>query len=260
MNLVTQYRREVLLKYIDLKNHLGLEIGPYDQPTVFKNETDIKYLDWKTREELISETHNAALIADIPETDILVRNNNYSENLNLKFDYVIANHVIEHVPNLISWFESIANLLNPNGILFCALPDSKFTFDKFRPVTSFTHFVAEYIAEIKDIPLEHHVEVELLYDDAFIGIERTLEDKLNFERIKQVIQSGQHIGLHSHVFESSVFIEAQIKPLLFMGLVDFSVVDFVEAKAERGGEMIVVFKKGYIPVQLDRRAIFPEHK
>ena len=217
-------------------------------------------MDWKTRDELVSETHNTALIADIPETDILVHNNTYSDHIELRFDYVIANHVIEHVPNLISWFENIANLLNPNGILFCAIPDSKFTFDKFRPITHFTHFVAEHISEIEHIPLEHHVEVELLYDDAFVGVERTLEDKLNFERIKQVIQGGQHIGLHSHVFESSVFIEAQIKPLLFMGLLDFSIVDFVEARAERGGEMIVVFKKGYNPVQLDRGAIFPEHK
>jgi hypothetical protein len=43
-----------------------------------------------------------------------------------------------------------------------------------------------------------------------------------------------------------------------MGLLDFSIIDFVEAKAERGGEMIIVFKKGSIPVELDENAIFPK--
>ena len=47
-------------------------------------------------------------------------------------DYVVASHVIEHVPDLITWLGEIESILKPGGSLRLAVPDRRFCFDIFR--------------------------------------------------------------------------------------------------------------------------------
>jgi SAM-dependent methyltransferase len=51
------------------------------------------------------------------------------------FDACITSHVIEHVPNPIGLFQSLDRLLTPNGVLPFAVPDKRYCFDFFRPIT-----------------------------------------------------------------------------------------------------------------------------
>jgi SAM-dependent methyltransferase len=51
------------------------------------------------------------------------------------FDVCIASHVLEHVPDPISFFQSLDRLLAANGVASLALPDKRFCFDYFRPLT-----------------------------------------------------------------------------------------------------------------------------
>ena len=111
MNLVTQLRRGHLLKHTDLSG-LGLELGPYDQPTVFKSEAQVRYLDWKNREQLVRECTHPDLIEQIPEIDYVVESNRYGDYISDKFDYIIANHVMEHAPNMIQWLADLGAMMN----------------------------------------------------------------------------------------------------------------------------------------------------
>ncbi|HEX8827293.1 MAG TPA: methyltransferase domain-containing protein [Xanthobacteraceae bacterium] len=249
MNLVTQLRRGHLFKHTDLSG-LGLELGPYDQPTVFKSEARVRYLDWKNREQLVRECSHPDLIEQIPEIDYVVRSNRYGDYISDTFDYVIANHVMEHAPNMIQWLADLCAMMNQGGILFLALPDKKFSFDKYRQDTALSHFVAEYLAGVEEIPREHQLECEIYYDEAFVGRPMDVADKLNLDRIRNKLMAPPHVGIHSHVFDSDTIVSKVLKPMLMMGFVEFNLVDFVAARGETGGEMIIVLRKEPPDVEL----------
>jgi SAM-dependent methyltransferase len=54
-----------------------------------------------------------------------------------KFDTVILSHVIEHMPDIIAFFDDIASIVKKNGRLVIIYPDARFCFDHFRNGTSF---------------------------------------------------------------------------------------------------------------------------
>lgn len=243
MTLVTEIRRGHLLRHTDLAGR-GLEIGPYDQPTVLKSEADISYLDWKTREQLAAECSHPELAKNIPEIDYVVTSNNYRAYTSDQFDFIIANHVMEHVPNMIQWLIDINAMMKDGGVLFLALPDKNFSFDCYRPDTALSHFVAEFFLGVVDIPIEHLIEVEMYYDMEFIGEKMDISERLSWPRIQAAIARGPHVGIHSHVFRSSSILNKVLKPLFMMGLVPFHVVDFIPARGETGGEMLIVLRKG----------------
>ncbi len=51
------------------------------------------------------------------------------------FTRLIASHVIEHIPDLVSFFTSASRLLAPDGIVALAVPDRRCCFDFFKPLT-----------------------------------------------------------------------------------------------------------------------------
>jgi hypothetical protein len=57
------------------------------------------------------------------------------------------------------------------------------------------------------------------------------------------LKAPPHVGIHSHVFESGTIVSKVLKPILMMGFVEFNLVDFVPARGETGGEMIIVLRK-----------------
>jgi SAM-dependent methyltransferase len=249
MNLVTQIRRGHLLRWTDLGG-VGLEIGPYDQPTVFKSEADVRYLDWKTRDQLVAECAHPDLVDQIPPIDYVVASNDYARYVDNIFDYVVANHVLEHAPNLIRWLQDVGSMMKDGGILFLALPDKRFSFDRFRPDTALSHFLAEYVSEVEAIPIEHLIEVEIYYDMGFIGQPMLVNERLDWARIQRAVAAGTHVGIHSHVFRSSTILDKVLRPLQYMRLIPFRIEEFIPARAETGGEMIIVLRKAVAEVDM----------
>ena len=52
------------------------------------------------------------------------------------FDAFVASHVIEHTPDLIAFLDSAAALLKPEGVVVLAVPDKRYCFDYFQPLTT----------------------------------------------------------------------------------------------------------------------------
>lgn len=243
MNLVTQLRRIHFDEFVNVKNLSGLEIGPYNQPLITKLEGNIEYLDFLTQEDLLKLNGPDDLQFSIPQTDYVVNDNHYSNYVKKQFDYIIANHVGEHVPNFIDFFCELEKLLKPGGILFIALPDKKFTFDKYRKDTDLSHFLYDYYQNIDEISKEHLLEVEIYYDLEFVGGKMDLKERLSNSRLLKEINKKTNIGTHCHVFTSEKVLSKVIYPLIFMQLIRFKLLKFVPALAEHGGEMIAIFKK-----------------
>jgi SAM-dependent methyltransferase len=240
--IVEENRRRMLFEHID-KAGRGLEIGPYDQPTLVKSEANICFLDVQPREALVAAVPDKNQAAKIPEVDFVCVSANYREAIDVTFDYVIANHVLEHVPNPIAWLQMIAGMLVDDGVLFLSLPDKKFTFDKYRPDTPLSHVLHDYFTGVDTISREHMLETELYYDMEFIGREMRLEQRLDLERLRASYDIKLHPGVHCHVFQTETFQDKFLKPLQFLGLVPFEMVAFRGAQAHTGGEFSMVLKK-----------------
>jgi SAM-dependent methyltransferase len=134
-------RRDTLLSHIDASSQVGLEIGPLSHPIVTKAESNgrIFYVDSAPANELRAKYRNDTYVkADaIVETDYLWGKQTLPELVEVKsFDYVLASHVIEHVPNLIGWLREVATVLRDDGVLSLAVPDKRYTFDLKRELTS----------------------------------------------------------------------------------------------------------------------------
>ena len=114
-----------------------LEIGAFDNPAFCRElGDDMKYLDFFSRAELVKmHGHNPRRnLAAAVEADQVVKSVNLAAKVVPGFDCIAAHHVIEHVPDLIRWFEQIESLLAEDGSLCLSVPDRLYTFDYFRPV------------------------------------------------------------------------------------------------------------------------------
>jgi len=83
--------------------------------------------------------------AIIVEPDILCDGTTLNTISDSCFDFVIANHLLEHMHNPLKAFESWFRVLRPSGILYLVVPDMLRTFDVDRPLTSLEHMIGDSI-------------------------------------------------------------------------------------------------------------------
>ena len=132
-----QQRRKLIQRKIPIKKARILEIGALDCPTFGPQEVNVKFMDWFTTEEnvaLMEKTkhHNPKSVVPV---NYPIKKTAFSEELDQKFDLIIANHVIEHIPDVIGWINELEKSLTPNGKIFLSIPDLNRTFDIIRPET-----------------------------------------------------------------------------------------------------------------------------
>jgi hypothetical protein len=58
------------------------------------------------------------------------------KDLHGTFDALIASHVIEHIPDVVGFLEAAAALLKDDGVVVLAVPDKRYCFDYFQPLTT----------------------------------------------------------------------------------------------------------------------------
>lgn len=56
--------------------------------------------------------------------DGLVLNANNIEQLQKKFDFIVANHILEHIPDDELFLQKCRNLVNPGGTIFITVPNN----------------------------------------------------------------------------------------------------------------------------------------
>ena len=147
LSMETRLRRPRLLEGIDLQHGLGLEIGPLYAPLVSKDESAVYYVDHLDTEGLLAKYDSdpnvdTSLIVPVD----FVSSGDLRECIppNTSFNYVVASHVIEHVPDLIGWLDQVESILANDGSLCLVIPDRRFTFDYMRRETELFQVVASY--------------------------------------------------------------------------------------------------------------------
>lgn len=253
-NSLEDFRRYYMFANIEIKEKTGLEIGAFQRPTVKECEGNIKFLDFYSTEELKQQAKTNETNPDsVVNVTYIVKNNNYKEYIDEKFDYIIANHVIEHISNPIKWLESLENLLNEDGALFIAIPDKKYNFDRFRTDTSLSHILCDYFSNNDEITAQDALNCAMYYDLSYIGRENSINSKLTKEFIKNAIKEN-HPGMHSHVFQAETFLDKILKPILYSKLLNFHIADYIYST--QFGEFIIILKKGHKPICINEKEFY----
>ena len=235
------FRRTVLDRYVRYPCRV-LEVGAFSAPTVDPSEAEVKFLDYHTTEELKSMARKAGDDpATVVDVDYVCRTDDYAESVAGVFDALIACHVFEHVDHAIGWLQMLRRLLRDDGILFLVLPDKKKSFDRFRPDTPLSHLVYEYLAPDQDVSSIHCLETKMYYDKAYIGETNDPEARLDLEELRNAIVPSSP-GVHRHVFQAETFAGRILKPLLFMGVIDYRLSEVVNCP--QFGEFAVVLRAG----------------
>ncbi len=133
------------------KEGVGLEIGPSHNPIAPKKKGyNVHILDHATADELREKYKGHEVygvkLENIEEVDFVWRGENFPELIGKTgcYDWIIASHVIEHVPDLISYLQQCEALLKPNGILSLVIPDKRYCFDYYSASSSTGHFLDAY--------------------------------------------------------------------------------------------------------------------
>jgi hypothetical protein len=158
-------RIEKLRSGLDVGSMTGVEIGPLLQPVVTKSEGDIIYVDHLDTESL------KAKYADDPNVDVskivsvdaVWGSQTLLQAVGRSVDYVIASHVAEHVPALVSWLAEIRGVLRAAGTLRLTVPDKRFTFDIDRRETALVDVLAAYVVKART-PLPRAIIDVVLHD------------------------------------------------------------------------------------------------
>lgn len=221
-------RRKALLSYTDIKNMAGVEIGPYDRPIVMRDMANILYADLRTTEELKDAARYGKNRRDpgkIVDVDLVISKDTFELPHNV--DFIVASHVLEHVPDPVGWLNRLGSYLNPCGFIFLAVPDRRFTFDHFRSLTS----LGLLLEKCRLAP--SHPSPEEVFDAFYYHVSsiKPLKHSHSLQRSLLMYEkavAGEYVGCHCNVFESNRF-RLDFQKLIEMGALELELSMFESA-------------------------------
>ena len=135
-------RRDKALRFVDLAGR-GLEIGPSYNPLVTKaSGARIETVDHADRASLVAKYSAWGLpvekVKNIEEVDHLWAGGSLLDTVpdHHAYDYIVASHVIEHTVDLIRFLNDCEGLLSEDGRLALVVPDKRYCFDRFQPLST----------------------------------------------------------------------------------------------------------------------------
>ena len=229
-------RAKAVFNLIDQKG-LGLEIGPSHNPIApKKGGYNVHILDHLNAEELRAKYQGHDLNLDnIEEVDFVWKGQALPELIGNThcYDWIIASHVIEHVPNFISFLQQCELLLKPKGVLSLVVPDKRYCFDYFQVLTT-TGMVLDAFQEIRTSPtagqvFDHFANAATLNGAiAWSENQREGADGLihNFADAKSQwerrVQTDEYIDVHCWRFTPESF-NLIIADLVQLGLINLEI-------------------------------------
>ncbi len=123
---------------------VGIEIGALDQPMTVPKGTKVLHVDRLDKAALYRQ-YPELKKAEIADVDVVAS----IETLDSAFqpnslDFVIANHIIEHVNDPLGALIQVHRILREGGVLHLAVPDRRATFDRGRPRTTLSHCISDH--------------------------------------------------------------------------------------------------------------------
>jgi SAM-dependent methyltransferase len=229
------FRKDKLLTGLDPAHLVGAEIGALGSPHVTRNEGRIIYIDHADTSALRSKykSHPNVDVSKIVEVDAVWGRQTLSACMGgSTVDYVLASHVIEHVPDMLTWLEEIRTILRAGGRLRLAIPDRRFTFDYRRRETGLCDLLNAYLLKARaPLPvciLDHvlnacELDVHTAWQENFTGRNLTLLHDVEgaLHLAKDALENGTYHDVHCWVFTPASFAEL-LEEACRVGLVNFA--------------------------------------
>jgi SAM-dependent methyltransferase len=176
----------------------GIEIGALHNPLHLPAAAKARYVDRASMAELQAQYPEqidlvpVSIVGDACDLGVLE-----DESV----DFVVANHVIEHLPDPISGLQEMARVTRTGGLLYLAIPDQRATFDRRRPITATAHLVDEFRNGTEQTRRAHVQEfVELAERSEAV---RPEDKDAVAARVNELLASDYSI--HYHVFRPDSF-------------------------------------------------------
>jgi predicted SAM-dependent methyltransferase len=138
----------------------GIEIGASHMPIeVDKTCCQVRYVDRLGEvqiDEKFPELKESQLVPVDVICDVVAEGLAPFEEGSL--DFVIASHLLEHVPNPLGFIKECHRVLRYGGVLYLGVPDKNFTFDRDRDRTPLHHVVQDFKNDVRTIDEEHLID------------------------------------------------------------------------------------------------------
>lgn len=249
-------RKAKLLSKVDVKSSIGIEIGPLTNPVITKKEGVVYYIDHTSKDELIKKyRHDPNVdITQINDVDFVwgVKTLREAISGDLMVDYVVASHVIEHVPDVIGWLGEINEILKVGGQICLAIPDKRYTFDYQRQLTSVAELIDSYLNKLRRPSPRQIIDfyadaIKIDTYDAWNGnvdvnkCERFGSEETGLKLAQTSMDEGIYVDVHCSVFTFDSFFNV-LETLFLLNLLNFKV-SMAYAPEVYSNEFIVVLEK-----------------
>jgi SAM-dependent methyltransferase len=236
---------QLIRQHIDVAKGRGLEIGPLTAPVVTRDLGEIFYADHATTEELREWYRRDPAVDEnaITPIDFVWGARTLAEAVGsaAPFDYVVASHVLEHVPDLVGWLKEVSAVLRPGGRLSVWVPDRRFTFDVRRRETDIADIVEAHLLGLRRpavrATFDHFYRIAQPVDTrARWRGERGHDDPpLNMlgalEIARTAATTTEYIDTHCWIFSDASFAEL-MRELMQVGLIDLRFVAFTPTRLD----------------------------
>ena len=243
-------RNDKVFSRID-KSGVGLEIGPNNNPIAPKKEGfKVDILDRIDTQELRNSYPGNG--KNIEEVDYVWRGEPFQELIgkNNYYDWIIASHVIEHVPDMVSFLNQCSILLKENGKISLIIPDKRYCFDYFLPISTSGDFIDKYYEKaIKPTPgqiFDHFSNASSRFGSGAWQKDKLGEpNELSYAYSKaksefiEAIKSDKYCDVHCSRFTPISF-QLIISDLFNLGLIDLKVSQFYDTE---GCEFYITLEK-----------------
>lgn len=256
VNLV---RREKIIGPLNMAGH-GIEIAPYFNPILLKSEFNVVYTDYISTEEIRAKAalNPGSVGAFIPEVDyVWTPGKPLRECISrdVSFDYAVASHVVEHVPNMIGWLNDILAVLKTGGVLALCVPDKEKSVDYYRSETTIAQLVGSWVeqranpdpSQVFDYLSQTFYDVGVRPGPFELGVpfeevERPYTDRQSLEYAMRSHADNSYIDVHATAWTAQGFCKT-IRRLAAMGLLNVSVSEPYIPEAGGWAEFIVHLTK-----------------
>jgi len=155
-----------------------------------------------------------------------------------KFDVIVLSHVIEHIPDIVNFFQEVTDLLKKNGKLVIIYPDARYCFDHFRNGTTFVDAYNTYAEKKMNYSAVFDFVNNVVHenDPKFFWNDKTQNDILpttDFSKVMQAYKNAKNDTLPDDI-HFWPFADYQFVKFLYdldrAGLSNFEIDEFYETQ------------------------------
>ncbi len=217
----------------------GIELGALNAPLDVQGVSSIqelRHVDRYKKAKLLRLFPELQEVAqDIVETDVTC---DVVEGLgpfaDESLDFVIACHVVEHVPDPIYFLKELWRVLAVGGRLYLAVPDKDhLAYDGKRPLTTLEHLIDDHLKRIDTVE-DHHLQ-------EFLALSENLMIPSDPSQRAQLFEQHRARSIHIHVWNTRSFAEFLL--YFHRNCKPFRVIDLSVSTENERREMLFILEK-----------------